>query len=235
MKEFDEIKDPHDTEGFLLTWDEVVEQWANSFIDTKEMEDIESYHGKLDYIKKYYERESGNILDTFQKSNKMFYNSYPLDWSKIMTPIEFQAWVAIRSKGIVLYPQYPVLNYHLDFANPGLMIALELDGAEWHDKERDLKRDNKLRELGWTVYRITGKEMYRDYKNFQTLREEEISDPEEMRQPIRHWIMETGDGVIEAIKVTHFGEVDHEFEKTEIGHHYYHFCTKTLIEHQLFN
>jgi hypothetical protein len=31
-----------------------------------------------------------------------------------------------------LIPQYPVLNYHIDFAIPGKMIAIELDGHENH-------------------------------------------------------------------------------------------------------
>jgi very-short-patch-repair endonuclease len=232
MNEFDEIKDPHDTEDFFLTWDEFIEQWANSSINS-EVENIEDYHGKLDCIKKYYEGEEGNILHTFRKSKKMFYNAYPLDWMKIMTPIERLAWGSIRIKGVVLYPQYPVLNYHLDFANPGLMIALELDGSEWHDEEKDLKRDNKLRELGWTIYRISGKEMYRDFKDFESVQYEGITDPRKIRDHIKYWMLGTGDGVIQEIKTTHFEEIDPEFEKTEMGSLYYRLCKDTLYEHQL--
>lgn len=37
-------------------------------------------------------------------------------------------------------------------------IIIEIDGANWHNKEKDRIRDNKLRELGFTVFRIDSKD-----------------------------------------------------------------------------
>lgn len=210
-------------------------EWAGRFCDfydkQLEMERIKTYHGKLDYIKCYYESCEKEILKTFEESNTTFFNAYPVDWSKLMTPIEYGAWVSIRSKGgIVLYPQYPVLNYHLDFANPGLKIGLELDGAEFHNKEKDLIRDNKLRELGWTIFRISGKEMNRTH--FKTLDSLNNDDEDGNRQLIRHWILETGDGIIEAIKTIYFKSHNNTFYKTDLGFNYFYYCERTLQEHQ---
>lgn len=53
---------------------------------------------------------------------------------------------------------YPVLRYHLDFANPSKKIYLEIDGEQHYvDKkiiEHDKKRTEKLANLGWNVLRI---------------------------------------------------------------------------------
>lgn len=222
--------DLYDKENIVLSMEEYLYRWVDVWAMTVEMETFKSYHGKLDYIKKYYDENEQAILETFNKSKKAYYNCYPLDWAKIFTPIELDAWHCIRMKGVVLYPQYPVLNYHIDFANPGLKIALELDGAEFHNKERDLIRDNKLRDIGWTVFRISGKEMMRT--NFKTL-ESSYEDDYERIEEIGKWILETGDGVIEAIKIIYFEDHNKPFYKTNIGNNFFNFCEKTLRDHQL--
>ncbi len=74
------------------------------------------------------------------------------------TPIESWLWADIRQCGAVLYPQYPVLNFFLDFANPVAKVAIECDGFAFHqDKEKDASRDQRLMDAGWTVYRISGR------------------------------------------------------------------------------
>lgn len=74
------------------------------------------------------------------------------------TPIEEWLWSDIRQCGAVLWPQYPVLNFFVDFANPVAKVAIECDGAAYHqDKEKDAARDKRLTDAGWTVYRISGK------------------------------------------------------------------------------
>ena len=38
-------------------------------------------------------------------------------------------------------------------------VVIECDGEAYHrDKEKDRARDKKLREAGWSVYRISGKD-----------------------------------------------------------------------------
>lgn len=74
-----------------------------------------------------------------------------------LTPIETWLWADIRSVDAVLYPQYPVGRYFLDFANPVAKVAIECDGAAFHkDEQRDALRDKTLMDWGWSVYRITG-------------------------------------------------------------------------------
>lgn len=83
---------------------------------------------------------------------------YPADWR--FTPIEAAAWQTIRSLGLPLYPQYPVIRFFVDFADPVRHLAIECDGKEWHDAERDAKRDAEITALGWTVRRFTGRQCY---------------------------------------------------------------------------
>ena len=74
-----------------------------------------------------------------------------------LTPIERWFWSDIRACDAVLYPQYPVLDFFVDFANPKAKVAIECDGAAYHtDKEKDAARDMRLRAIGWTVHRISG-------------------------------------------------------------------------------
>jgi len=63
-----------------------------------------------------------------------------------------------------LYAQHPVSvpgnaqPYLLDFAFPDLGLAIEADGAAWHQevtkKAKDAGRDNTLAQVGWTVLRF---------------------------------------------------------------------------------
>lgn len=76
-----------------------------------------------------------------------------------MTPIERALWHDIRCAALVLYPQYPVGRFFVDYANPAAKVAIECDGAAYHmDKAKDKARDAVLKSLGWRVYRITGRD-----------------------------------------------------------------------------
>ena len=78
-----------------------------------------------------------------------------------MTPIESALWADIRDAGAILYPQYPVLGFFVDFANPVAKIAIECDGAAYHlDREKDAARDDLLNSAGWRVYRISGRDCF---------------------------------------------------------------------------
>lgn len=83
----------------------------------------------------------------------------PYAWGEYirMTPIEEWLWADIRQTNSVFYPQWPEAGFFLDFANPAAKVALECDGAAFHqDKEKDARRDAKLKEAGWEVYRFPG-------------------------------------------------------------------------------
>lgn len=82
-------------------------------------------------------------------------NPYFIEWD--FSPIETNAWCEIRGRALPFYPQVPVAGFFLDFADPYRKICIELDGKQFHDAERDAKRDAVLSELGWEVFRISGK------------------------------------------------------------------------------
>lgn len=80
-----------------------------------------------------------------------------------MTPIESWFWHDIRACDAVLYPQYPVLDFFVDFANPKAKMAIECDGAAYHaDKEKDAARGKRLADIGWSIYRISGAHCRKD-------------------------------------------------------------------------
>ena len=68
-------------------------------------------------------------------------------------PLKTQAWRFIVTGGLAAI---------VDFGNPIAKVALECDGAQFHDARKDAARDRKLAALGWTVYRVPGWQCLRD-------------------------------------------------------------------------
>jgi hypothetical protein len=195
-------------------------------------ESANTYIDKLKAIRLYYLMHEERIINHHKKDSAGWYDSYIINWLELFTPIEQDAWNSIRAKGrVVLYPQYPVVGYFLDFGNPYYKIGLELDGKKYHKKENDRRRDLELKHLGWTIYRITGTEMIKnDYKDFYDFEEWEWNEnPDELWQHIRNWITGTGDGVIEAIKMVHFKPQP----TNEFDHTFYSICQESLENHCL--
>ena len=88
------------------------------------------------------------------------YSLWPHDWTSYMSPIEVNMWSDIRSYGLFFYPQVPIGNFFVDFANPLEKIVIEVDGKQWHDIEKDALRDKELKEMGWRVVRLPGSETF---------------------------------------------------------------------------
>jgi hypothetical protein len=106
-------------------------------------------------IKAFYEGKKVEIM----AANKLQYGIDPYSWESlgiVMTPIESLIWGDIRSGGLVMYPQYPVCGFFVDFGNPVIKVAIECDGKPYHDFAKDAARDRVLSQHGWKVYRITG-------------------------------------------------------------------------------
>jgi very-short-patch-repair endonuclease len=82
------------------------------------------------------------------------------DWAMLFTPIEAAIWSDIRCYGLPFWPQFPIGRFVVDFADPVRRIALECDGAAFHDAAKDRARDAELERMGWTVYRIPGRECF---------------------------------------------------------------------------
>jgi very-short-patch-repair endonuclease len=207
--------------------DEIFESQKHEVTLNNRIDKSNTYFDKLKALREYYKNVEPEIIKLFKEGAMCFYSSYPMDWWNIFTPIESMAWNSIRTKGHVpLYPQYPVLNYFVDFGNPSLKIGLELDGKGFHDVEKDKIRDRTLLKEGWTIYRIPGSQMVDlNYKEYYDCDYDQLSD-EEREVALRHWILNTGDGVIEAIKVIHFK--GHTYNDYIVG-----FCMESLDKHKL--
>ncbi len=85
----------------------------------------------------------------------------PYEWDGsgiVLSPIESWLWTDIRQANMILYPQMPVAGFFADFGNPVAKVAIECDGAAFHNPEKDAERARKINAAGWTLYRFTGKE-----------------------------------------------------------------------------
>ena len=49
---------------------------------------------------------------------------YEVDWISVFTPIELALWHDIRAADLVMYPQYPIAGYFVDFANPAAKVCV---------------------------------------------------------------------------------------------------------------
>lgn len=107
-------------------------------------------------IRAHYAKNTPKILAAGR--NEWGIDAYEWDTGMLfMTPIERWLWAEIRMVDAVLYPQYPVGRFFVDFANPCAKVAIECDGAAYHqDKAKDAARDQQLAAMGWTVHRIPG-------------------------------------------------------------------------------
>ena len=154
-------------------------------------------------------------------------NVYPIDWSRYFSPIEQLAWASIRSHYMALYPQFPVFNSFIDFANPYLRIGLELDGKDYHDPIKDKIRDEMLYKHGWKIFRVTGKEANAKFVSLDIIQERSQEQGIEWydTDDFEHWLMNTCDGVVYAIKQVYF--------KRNEDSQYYNMLYKTLDKHNL--
>lgn len=164
-------------------------------------------------IRAHYRTELPKMMESHRATGRVAFDPYRLDFMSDLTPIEAAVWRDIRSAGLPFFPQIPALNYFLDFADPFQQIAIECDGKDWHDAEKDAKRDARLAEIGWTVYRIPGWKCNRTLTRPADLlyaRLEAGETREEALQSIaahtRDWIANTSEGIVEAIGYRHYGK-----------------------------
>ena len=100
-----------------------------------------------------------------------------------MSPIEAQLYEAMQAEGLSPIPQYCISGYFVDFAFPDVWVAVEADGAAYHEgarQQRDRKRDWILRRNGWTVKRFHGTTIYHKAANCAYVIKQEV-------EPRRAW------------------------------------------------
>jgi hypothetical protein len=75
-------------------------------------------------------------------------------------------------EAVLNYPSYE-LNYSLDVAIPNLKIWFESDGSYWHqDKEKDLKRQQKIENLGWKCIRYSNVDTIKQVPSVEKIKED---------------------------------------------------------------
>lgn len=221
-------------------WKHISEYWTAENIRRhfdkqyliQEVEDAGNYFEKLKAIRRYYQNNESEILQHGKvRPDQFFFTPYIIDWPSFFTPIENDAWCSFRIRGMVMYPQYPVLNYFVDFGNPNKKIAVEVDGKAFHNKEKDAARDAELLKAGWKVFRIPGSEMWKsEFRTFSDIDTTYGADEKDIEDLI-YWITKTGDGVIEGLWRKFFRS-DLSDEEIE-GFYHNQYFEKSLSDHRL--
>lgn len=96
-----------------------------------------------------------------------------------MSPIEVALYNAMRHEGLSPIPQCYIHGYYADFAFPDVLLAVEADGAAFHEgarHEADRKRDWILRRYGWTVKRFHGTTIYHKAANCAYVVRQEVDN-----------------------------------------------------------
>ena len=146
-------------------------------------------------IRKVYKKMIPVILEYGGRCDPYFF-----DWDSMFTPIERNVWNDIRYLGVPLFPQYPVLNYFVDFGAPINKIAIEVDGKKWHkDNKKDLKRQREIEDVGWKIVRIPGKLTFKSsddyYDEIEKYQDTEMC--EQVLERVRHeYEQECSEGII---------------------------------------
>ena len=133
------------------------------------------------------------------------YSPYPVDWTRIFTPIEKLAWNEIRYLSLPFYPQFPVGKYFADFADPKNLIAIECDGAAYHNVDNDSLRNGFFSSQGWTVYRVSGA----DCNRVIDIQWDEIDDDfddlaSDVGIKVKDWLYKTVEGFVWALAHVHY-------------------------------
>lgn len=127
------------------------------------------------------------------------FDAYETGLEDYLSPIESRLWCDIRGVGLPMIAGVPVERYWLDFADEERRIAIEADGKEYHDIERDRARDADLARMGWLVFRVTGAECHRVLPSKCNL-QEEGAEREEIEAGEEAFYLTTSEGVCRAIR-----------------------------------
>lgn len=117
---------------------------------------------RLNSYREFYKKNNHLILSS--NPNKFFSHKILKSVRGFeLSPIEEIVWDICLCEGIVLYPQYPIDRYMVDFCNPIKKIILECDGAKFHSIEKDFDRDEYLVDNGYKVFRLSGSKIMRSH------------------------------------------------------------------------
>ena len=106
------------------------------------------------------------------------------------TKAEMIAWGVLKNrrvKGYKFRRQVPIENYIVDFYCHEAKLIIELDGgvhSETEVFEKDQKREQRLRELGYTVVRFSNHVLYNDSDFFEEHIRALLPSPGASRHPL---------------------------------------------------
>lgn len=81
--------------------------------------------------------------------------------STARSSLEIAVSDALEALGVDFQAEVQIGRFCVDFCIPDRQLVIEADGEYWHAqvKERDARRDEELKSLGWTVIRLTESEI----------------------------------------------------------------------------
>lgn len=184
-------------------------------------EKITDKWGVLRYV---YQQKHAEIIEASASHIRGWVDPYFVDWMVDASPIERIAWGDIRGRSTPLYPQFPLFNYFIDFANPYLKVGVELDGKQWHNADKDRVRDEFLASVGWHIYRITGSEAHKtvDIPHYP---DEYDYDEQKLEEIYEDYFMNTSEGITRAIDIIYF-QGHNPLDSPDV-------CYRTLNAHRL--
>jgi Protein of unknown function (DUF559) len=221
------------SEIYRSTWLKVLGDKLEALGDSRE-----DFGKRCNLVRQAYMEVGDIVLKAARRGS--IASPYFLPWDEFWrtSPPEFDLWSSIRYYGrMPLYPQYPILNYFVDFGDPWQRIGIEADGRSYHDEGKDLHRDEELFELGWKVFRIPAVQTRPGYLG----PDDEFRELDERAQRARlsRWLLETSDGVIRALKVLYYERWTPLQYATwyglseEMGDLFIQRCYQTLERHRL--
>ena len=215
------------------TWLDVLRRKVETLGDSRE-----DFGRRCNLVRQAYMEMGDIVLPAARRG--FIANAYFLPWEQFWgkSPPEYLTWWSIRYYGRVpLYPQYPVLNYFVDFGDPWQRIGVEVDGNNYHDEGKGLRRDEELFEIGWKIFRIPAAQTRPGYlgpnDEFRAL------DERAQRARLSRWLLETSDGVIRALKALYYERWTPSQYATwyelpeEMGDFFIERCYQTLDRHRL--
>jgi very-short-patch-repair endonuclease len=154
---------------------------------------------------------------------------YAFNWG--FNKNEQSLWGSIRRNLMVMYPEFPVLGWFVDFGNPFLRIAIEADSKKFHNREKDVERDRKLLQINWKTFRVSYCENVET--PFEELGERILDGHEdEASREMKHWLLDTSDGVVDAICFFYFMSEEQQSERTKRFPEYRPLAVETLQKHR---
>ncbi|HSY73936.1 MAG TPA: DUF559 domain-containing protein [Dongiaceae bacterium] len=214
-------------ERFHTLWEEISDEAAGMELEYEQSAKAE----RRKIIRRYYKIALPGIMQLAETKPLVWFQKYPFNWK--FNENEDALWGKIAWRPMVMYPEFPVLSYFVDFGNPFLKIAIEADSEEFHDKEKDTERDLKLLEAGWKTFRVSYEENSAPFKEFGEIAEMfDNGNESEALEEMENWMLKTSDGVVEAIEFFYFKCPEERERIMNKFPNYFSLAERTLQRHR---